>query len=318
MLLASPLPRPQQRDEILDYLFKPNYGASLHILKVEIGGGAQSTEGTEASHMYTADDLDYTRGYEVGAAAWRARLVGRWLQRAPEDDPAHQYQPPPCALCTLACAVQWQLMVEAKKRNPAIKLGALPWTFPGWLDTKNGPGRKSPWTNVTATVTYIVNWLRGAKTVYGLDIDYIGGWNERGYSSTYFKALRVAMDDAGFGNTQIVCGDFPHMFECSKEVAADPSLRDIVLALGAHQPQAYDPVGASTGLPMWSTEAHYNVPSGSDWAFLMNQLYIDKNVTGYQSWALVSAYDEYLAFPDHVSVAPGPLRRVWAADATHT
>ena len=26
---------------------------------------------------------------------------------------------------------------------------------------------------------------------------------------------------------------------------------------------------------------------------------MDKNVTGWQSWALVSAYDEYLAFPDH-------------------
>jgi hypothetical protein len=27
-----------QRDQILDYLFKPNFGASLHILKVEVGG----------------------------------------------------------------------------------------------------------------------------------------------------------------------------------------------------------------------------------------------------------------------------------------
>ena len=44
-------PEPQ-RSEILDFLFKPNFGASLHILKVEIGGDAQSTEGTEASHMH--------------------------------------------------------------------------------------------------------------------------------------------------------------------------------------------------------------------------------------------------------------------------
>lgn len=28
------------RSQILDYLFKPNFGASLHILKVEIGGGS--------------------------------------------------------------------------------------------------------------------------------------------------------------------------------------------------------------------------------------------------------------------------------------
>jgi galactosylceramidase len=31
------------RSQILDYLFKPNFGASLQILKVEIGGDAQST-----------------------------------------------------------------------------------------------------------------------------------------------------------------------------------------------------------------------------------------------------------------------------------
>lgn len=34
-----------------DFLFKPNYGASLHMLKVEIGGDAQSTDGAESSHM---------------------------------------------------------------------------------------------------------------------------------------------------------------------------------------------------------------------------------------------------------------------------
>ncbi|KAJ8298792.1 hypothetical protein KUTeg_022852, partial [Tegillarca granosa] len=56
-------PQPQ-RDQILDYLFKPNFGASLHILKVEIGGDAQSTDGTEASHMHNSWDENYKRGYE--------------------------------------------------------------------------------------------------------------------------------------------------------------------------------------------------------------------------------------------------------------
>lgn len=57
MYAASPLPYAgattrllidyptQQRDEVLDYLFKPNFGASLHVLKVEIGGDSQSTDG---------------------------------------------------------------------------------------------------------------------------------------------------------------------------------------------------------------------------------------------------------------------------------
>ncbi len=54
----------QQRNEILDYLFKPGYGASLQILKVEIGCDANSTNGAEASHMRTRTDTNYNRGYE--------------------------------------------------------------------------------------------------------------------------------------------------------------------------------------------------------------------------------------------------------------
>uniref|UniRef100_A0AAQ5YF47 Galactocerebrosidase n=1 Tax=Amphiprion ocellaris TaxID=80972 RepID=A0AAQ5YF47_AMPOC len=52
------------RSQILDYLFKPNFGASLHILKVEIGGDAQTTDGTEPSHMHYDNDENYFRGYE--------------------------------------------------------------------------------------------------------------------------------------------------------------------------------------------------------------------------------------------------------------
>lgn len=52
------------RSHILDYLFRPNFGASLQIFKVEIGGDAQTTDGTEPSHMHYPDDQNYFRGYE--------------------------------------------------------------------------------------------------------------------------------------------------------------------------------------------------------------------------------------------------------------
>jgi hypothetical protein len=52
------------RSQILDYLFKPNYGAALQHLKVEIGGDVNSTDGAEPSHMHARDDEDYGRGYE--------------------------------------------------------------------------------------------------------------------------------------------------------------------------------------------------------------------------------------------------------------
>ena len=43
---------------------QPNFGASLPILKVEIGGDSQSTDGTESSHMHSANEENYQRGYE--------------------------------------------------------------------------------------------------------------------------------------------------------------------------------------------------------------------------------------------------------------
>ena len=61
LLIDYPEP---QRSRILDYLFKPNFGASLHHLKVEIGGDVNSTCGTEPSHSHHRGDEDFTRGYE--------------------------------------------------------------------------------------------------------------------------------------------------------------------------------------------------------------------------------------------------------------
>lgn len=52
------------RSQILDYLFKPDYGASLQHLKVEIGADVNSTDGSEPGHMRSPADQDYTRGYE--------------------------------------------------------------------------------------------------------------------------------------------------------------------------------------------------------------------------------------------------------------
>ena len=52
LLIDYPEP---QRSEILDYLFKPQYGASLHHLKVEIGGDVNSTDGVEPEpHAFPA------------------------------------------------------------------------------------------------------------------------------------------------------------------------------------------------------------------------------------------------------------------------
>ena len=129
-----------QRSQILDYLFLPNFGASLSILKVEIGGDGDSTNGAEACHRRLANETDLHRGYE------------------------------------------WWIMREAKARNPNITLYALPWTWPGYLmgDTGARGARGNPWSNLSATADYVVSWIAGARSEYGLEIDYVGIWNEVG------------------------------------------------------------------------------------------------------------------------------------------
>lgn len=62
-VLLKDYPEPQ-RSQILDLLFKPNFGASMSALLVEVPGDGNSTQGTEPSHMHERGDLNYFRGYE--------------------------------------------------------------------------------------------------------------------------------------------------------------------------------------------------------------------------------------------------------------
>src|SRR3954469_13091409 len=61
--LLMDYPEPQRTD-ILNYLFKPGFGAALQILKVEIGGDTNSTSGAEPSHEHIRGSVNCNRGYE--------------------------------------------------------------------------------------------------------------------------------------------------------------------------------------------------------------------------------------------------------------
>src|SRR5512140_1800121 len=59
--LLPDYPEPQ-RSQVLDYLFKPKFGAGFQHLKVEIGGGENSTCGSEPTHVLTREELAHPRG----------------------------------------------------------------------------------------------------------------------------------------------------------------------------------------------------------------------------------------------------------------
>src|SRR5881396_2957398 len=60
-------PEPQ-RSQILDYLFKPGFGANVQVLKIEIGGDANSTDGAEPSIEHVRGTVNCSAGYEFWLA----------------------------------------------------------------------------------------------------------------------------------------------------------------------------------------------------------------------------------------------------------
>jgi hypothetical protein len=66
-------PEPE-RTQILDSLFKPGYGASLQLLKLEIGGGGNSSDGSEPSIEPVRGEINCNAGYEFAIAKQAAAL----------------------------------------------------------------------------------------------------------------------------------------------------------------------------------------------------------------------------------------------------
>ena len=107
---------------------------------------------------------------------------------------------------------EWWLMKEAKARKPDIKLYGLPWGWPGWLDPAATATKQAQnaFANPAVTANYTLAWLLGAKRVHGLDIDYMGQWNERDAPKAYNDALRLAVNTSALSATTTVLNRLPH------------------------------------------------------------------------------------------------------------
>ncbi len=248
LLIDYPEP---QRSQILDYLFKPNYGAGFQHLKVEVGSDMNSTCGTEPSHMRTREDENYTRGYE------------------------------------------WWLMKEAKKRNPDIILDCLAWGAPAWI----GGGKFYS----QDMADYYVKFVQGAKKVHGLDINYVGIWNERSYDREWIKLLRRTLDKAGLQRVGIAAPDGVHFWgPIIGDLGKDPEFKAAISALALHYPRESTPAAISCGLPLWSSE---DGPWHGDWgatrslARMYNRNYVVGKMTKTEIWSPISSYYDNLPLP---------------------
>jgi hypothetical protein len=258
-------PEPQ-RSQVLDYLFKPGYGAAVQLLKAEIGGDTNSTSGAEPSHQHTADDLNCDRGYE------------------------------------------WWLMGQAKARNPNVQLLGLAWGAPGWI------GNGKFWSADMAD--YVVRWLDCAKNTHHLSIDYLGGWNERGFDRDWFVALRSALDARGYRAVKLVADDTS--WNPADLAKTDPAFAKAVSVYGAHYICGYrsdektcstSPNTLASGKPIWAAENgsdDYNAGAAA-LARGINRGYIDAKITAYINWPVVAAITDNLPYPGMgVAVAGQP------------
>jgi len=248
-------PEPQ-RSQILDYLFKPGYGANVQLLKVEIGGDTNSTDGAEKSHMHTSTDLNCDRGYE------------------------------------------WWVMEEAKARNPNIKLASLAWGAPGWVGS-------TFWTD--NTIDYLIKWLDCARS-RGLTIDYIGGWNEKGFDKAWYIKFHNRLV-ATHPNVKMVGDDGNKGWVVADAMAADATFARSVDVLGIHYSCGYTSQTAgrscpnstnarNTNKPLWASETgsqDYNTGVFAA-ARTYNRGYIDARMTGYINWNLIASLTPNLRF----------------------
>jgi O-glycosyl hydrolase len=250
--LLSDYPAAAQQ-QVYDYLFKPGYGADLQILKVEIGGDTNSTDGSESS-------VEHSRG-------------------------------------TVACNVgyEWPLMEAAKARNPNIKLYGLAWGAPGWI------GGGNFWS--TDMIGYLVSWLNCAKSD-GLTINYLGGWNERGYNIGWYEQLRSTLNADGYSGVQIVGADTD--WTVANDLVSNSAFSQAVQIIGSHYPCGWMTAQTScpsssnavaTGKQLWASEngsQDYNGGAGA-MARADNRDYLDGKMTATINWPVVASL--YPGFP---------------------
>lgn len=252
--------------QILDLLFKPRFGASLHHLKVEIGGDVNSTDGTEPSFAHTREEFDFPKPSYFGRG------------------------------------YEFRLMKEAKNRNPRILLDALEWGAPGWIGNGEFFSRDN--------AEYIARFLEIAKQAHGLDVDYVGVWNERPWAlerprnNGWIKLLKSELLRRGL-KAKLVASDEVAAWSVAEDMLKDPALLAAVDILGNHyqsgNPKTFDAeLLAKTGKPVWSSE---DGPWRGDWegarklAQRFNRNFIDYGMTKTIFWSLVTSYADILPIP---------------------
>ncbi|MDR0713089.1 MAG: discoidin domain-containing protein [Bacteroidales bacterium] len=194
---------------------------------------------------------------------------------------------------------EWWLMEEAKKRNPGLKLYALAWGAPGWVG-------ETFWTK--KNIDYLTSWLDLAHDK-GFVIDYIGGWNERGWDARWYIDFSRAVKQR-FPHVKIVASDDIHKpWSIASEMVNNRELRDAVDIIGAHSPCGWRTEythchstedARSLNKPLWNAE-HSSMThnwGAAPLARAINRVYIQAGIVSHWVWSLASAWYSTLPIAD--------------------
>lgn len=250
------------KSEILDYLFKPKFGANLHHLKVEIGGDVNSTDGSEPSHAITREEFEnpkpeyFFRGYE------------------------------------------WWLMKEAKKRNPDIILEGLQWGAPGWIGNGNFFSEDNA-EFVSAWIKGMKKYHNLDIDYVGIwnEKDLNAGYIKLLRSVLDKNGLQQVKIDAGDSWEPHKKWKIADMMMEDPELCEDV---DVINAHTTAFINFYTPPNAEKlGIPLWDGEAH---GAGDGWYAAAaharnNRAYSQGKITKIISWSVISSYHDFLPAP---------------------
>ena len=248
------------RSDILDFLFKPGFGASLQHFKFELGGDMNSTCGTEPSFARTRKEMLFPKKkyFERGYEGWMAQ--------------------------------------ETKKRNPDIFFDVLQWGAPGWFD--GGFYSKDNADYVVAYIQGAKKFLDIDIDYCGLWNEKHIPNQSRNYVVNFLKpALQEAgLNGVQIAGNDMYCNSPEHHrpWSYAEELWADAELREAIDIVGYHYLETEaTPETKALGKPIWESEA--SVMTG-DWpnalrmAREINRNYIKSNVVKTIYWNPVDAY----------------------------
>ncbi|MFH0519375.1 carbohydrate-binding protein [Streptomyces sp. M41] len=297
----------KQRNEILDYLFKPGYGAQVQILKLEIGGDANTTDGSEPSFQHTKGDINCDAGYEL------------WLAKEAKK------RNPDIKLAGLAWAAPHWLKVNNANDFYAPKDGAFPTIdyLMDWMrcatdneltiDYLGGWNERYPRGNADEWYKKLSATLKAKK--YATKI--VGGEHEWHIAEHMKKdrALRDAIDVMG---VHYPCGYMSEAKSCVEHAkdrrAAYADSQELV----------------KQGKTLWASEnGSQPFDTGArQVARAINRGYIDSKMTAYINWPIVASLYQNLHFskagllladqPWSGAYDPGPTTWVMAHTAQFT